>query len=143
MAQSPEFFGEMPQGQPQRQRLTPEQIAEHKTKRMKESLNLSDEQVVAVAAINTENALAEQVAREEMRELMAKMREAREAREAALDAKLKEILSDSQYKKWLKQKQQQQNRMQQGFQGGMPGGGFPGGMGGGGFEGGFGGGMGF
>ena len=144
-AQNHEGFGmegmQAPQGNPMRQRMTPEQQAEAKTKRMKESLNLSAEQVAKIAEINLEEAAAEQLTREQMRELMAKMREERQAREAAVEAKYKEILNDSQYKKWLKQKQQQKERAQRQFGQGMPqGGGFPpGGMG---DRGGFGGGQG-
>ena len=101
------------QGRPMRERFTPEQRAEMKTERMKESLNLSEEQLAQISQINLEAAQADQLSREQMREFMTKMREEQLARDAAIEAKYKEILNDSQYKKWLKQKQQQQNRAPQ------------------------------
>jgi hypothetical protein len=117
LAQNPERFGgegmQAGQGRPMRERFTPEQRAEMKTERMKESLNLSEEQLAQISQINLEAAQADQLSREQMREFMTKMREEQLARDAAIEAKYKEILNDSQYKKWLKQKQQQQNRAPQ------------------------------
>lgn len=140
-AQNPEGFAM--QGGPMRQHLSPEQQAAMITEQMKQTLELSPEQLKLITELNLQKAQAEEYSREQMRKFMQQMRQGQQALEQAVDEQLKLILNDSQYKKWLKQKQQQHNRAMRHGQGQqMPrGGGFNSGgqQGAGGFEGGAGG----
>lgn len=107
-AQTPQ--GQAMQGHPMRQQITPEQHAAMITEQMKQTLELSPEQLELITELNLQKAQAEAYSREQIRKFMQQMRQGQEALDAAVDEQLKQILNDSQYKKWLKQKQQQRNR---------------------------------
>ncbi|MBR4995028.1 MAG: DUF4890 domain-containing protein [Alistipes sp.] len=163
MAQAPQA---PQQGErPQRQRMTPEQMAKSQTERYAKSLDLSEEQQKKLYDYNLNRMKEQQKQREEMRAqrgqqgqgqrpdfmnmsdadreaFMKQRQEEQKAREAAEDKAMKGILTEAQYKKWQKLKKQQEMRMRQQMQERMQnGGGFggPGGPGGQGGPGGFGG----
>ena len=127
-AQNPQNRRSNPQGD-QRQRFTPEMRAQAKTDRMKETLDLTDDQYKALYEINLQEAQERgqrpqgmrpeggerrpETARQQPvqpqlnREELQKNTEERQQ-------KIKEILGDEKYQRWQEETKKMQQRMQQG-----------------------------
>ncbi len=97
-----------------RQPMTAEQMAKHRTERMTEALKLDEVQKQEVYKLNLEQAQQMRQMREQHREAAAEKRETdreqMQKQAADYDAKLKKLLSAEQYKQWSEQQQQRRGR---------------------------------
>lgn len=91
----------------QRPNFTPEQRAKALTERMKKQLNLNDDQVAKLEALNLQFVQEQVKARESVKDVRAEMRAAGEKHDAAL----KEILTPDQFQKWQDARKAMMERM--------------------------------
>ena len=127
-AQNPQNRRANPQGE-QRQRFTPEMRAQSKTDRMKEMLDLTDEQYKAIYEINLQEAqergmrqrpeggerAPEGARRQETQPGQPQLnREELQKNAEERELKIKEILGEEKYQRWQEEVAKMQQRMQQG-----------------------------
>jgi periplasmic protein CpxP/Spy len=97
--------------QGKRQTKTADERAEKVTNKMKEKLNLTDEQVQKVKAINLEAAQQKDTMKTAAKEKRAEMKEKVKTIEANRDAKIKEVLTDAQKAEYEKMKAKGKEKM--------------------------------
>ncbi len=91
----------------QRPNFTPEQRAKAMTERMKKQLNLNDDQVAKLEALNLQFVQEQMKAREAGGDVRTDMRAAADKHDAAL----KEILTPDQFQKWQEARKAMMERM--------------------------------
>ena len=91
--------------------MTPQERAEHHTKKMDQTLDLSDEQEASVLAINQKYAEQMSALREEKKKEMEAMRGQLEAIREARNAEFKEVLNEEQYAKHLEKEEKHIERI--------------------------------
>jgi hypothetical protein len=95
----------------ERQRPSAEERAQKQTDRMKEKLNLSDEQSKSVYDINLKYAKSDEIEFKKDQEAREKRMEAMKASHEKKDADLKNVLSADQYDKYQQQKKEAKRKM--------------------------------
>jgi len=105
-------MAQAPQGRQGRQ-FNPEDMAKRQTEQMTEDLNLNEQQVEKVSALNKKYAEKMRDAFQNTDGNREQMREKMQTQRTEKEAELKEILTDEQFKKYQEIEKERMQRMQQ------------------------------